>query len=48
VLLVEQNTTSALKYSTRAYVMERGRIILSGLSEDLRDKEEIRRAYLGI
>ncbi|CAM5185696.1 Branched-chain amino acid transport system ATP-binding protein OS=Castellaniella defragrans OX=75697 GN=HNR28_000954 PE=3 SV=1 [Castellaniella defragrans] len=48
VLLVEQNTTSALKYSTRAYVMERGRIILSGLSEELRNKEEIRRAYLGI
>jgi len=48
VLLVEQNTTSALKYSTRAYVMERGRIILSGLSEELRDKDEIRRAYLGI
>jgi branched-chain amino acid transport system ATP-binding protein len=48
VLLVEQNTTAALKHSTRAYVMERGRIILSGLSEELRDKEEIRRAYLGI
>lgn len=48
VLLVEQNTTSALKYSTRAYVMERGKIVLSGLSEELRDKEEIRRAYLGI
>jgi len=48
VLLVEQNTTSALKYSTRAYVMERGKIILSGLSEELRDKDEIRRAYLGI
>ncbi|HEX7386731.1 MAG TPA: ABC transporter ATP-binding protein [Castellaniella sp.] len=48
VLLVEQNTTSALKYSARAYVMERGKIILSGPSEELRDKEEIRRAYLGI
>jgi len=48
VLLVEQNTTSALKYAARAYVMERGRIILSGASDELRDKDEIRRAYLGI
>lgn len=48
VLLVEQNTTVALKYSRKAYVMERGKIVSSGLSEELRDREEIRRAYLGI
>lgn len=48
ILLVEQNTTVALKYSRKAYVMERGEIVLSGLSEELRDREEIRRAYLGI
>lgn len=48
VLLVEQNTTAALKYSSRAYVVEQGSIILSGMSEELRDKDEIRRAYLGI
>jgi branched-chain amino acid transport system ATP-binding protein len=48
ILLVEQNTTVALKYSRKAYVMERGEIVLSGLSEELRNREEIRRAYLGI
>lgn len=48
VLLVEQNTTVALKYSRSAYVLERGEIVLTGLSEELRDREEIRRAYLGI
>ncbi len=48
VLLVEQNTTAALKYSNRAYVIEQGRIVLSGLSKELQGREEIRRAYLGI
>ena len=48
VLLIEQNTTAALKYATRAYVLEQGRIVMSGSSEELRGKEEIRKAYLGI
>ena len=48
VLLVEQNTTAALKYAKRAYVMEQGRITMSGSSEELRGSEEIRKAYLGI
>lgn len=48
VLLVEQNTTAALKYAKRAYVMEQGRIVMSGLSEELRGSDEIRKAYLGM
>jgi branched-chain amino acid transport system ATP-binding protein len=48
VLLIEQNTTAALKYASRAYVMEQGRITMSGSSEELRGSEEIRKAYLGI
>jgi branched-chain amino acid transport system ATP-binding protein len=48
VLLIEQNTTAALKYAKRAYVMEQGRITMSGSSEELRGSEEIRKAYLGI
>lgn len=48
VLLIEQNTTAALKYASRAYVMEQGRITMSGSSEELRGSDEIRKAYLGI
>lgn len=48
VLLIEQNTTAALKYARRAYVMEQGRITMSGSSEELRGSDEIRKAYLGI
>lgn len=48
ILLVEQSTTAALKHAHRAYVMEHGRIVMSGASEDLRDSDEIRKAYLGM
>ncbi len=48
ILLVEQNTIAALTYAHRAYVLERGRITLSGDSADLRGSDEIRKAYLGI
>jgi len=48
ILLVEQNTTAALKYAHRAYVIEHGRITMSGDSEQLRGSDEIRKAYLGI
>ncbi|WP_437305757.1 ABC transporter ATP-binding protein [Sorangium sp. So ce388] len=47
VLLVEQNTRLALKYSTRAYVLRTGQIAMSGDSKDLAANEEIRAAYLG-
>jgi branched-chain amino acid transport system ATP-binding protein len=47
VLLVEQNTRLALKYSSRAYVLRTGQIATSGDSKELADNPEIRAAYLG-
>jgi branched-chain amino acid transport system ATP-binding protein len=47
ILLVEQNTRLALKYSTRAYVLRTGEIAMSGPSRELSANEEIKRAYLG-
>jgi len=47
VLLAEQNVRKALTYCERAYVLEIGKVVLSGASSALRDTEEIRRAYLG-
>ncbi len=47
VLLVEQNANMALSIANRAYVMETGRIILSGSASDLMKSEEVRKAYLG-
>lgn len=48
LFLIEQNAAAALKYASRAYVLERGRIALEGRSADLRDNDEVRRAYLGV
>jgi branched-chain amino acid transport system ATP-binding protein len=48
VLLVEQNATMALKLSSQAYVLENGRITLSGDSRILESDEQVKRAYLGI
>jgi branched-chain amino acid transport system ATP-binding protein len=48
ILLVEQNVRKALELSTRAYVLENGRIALSGSRESLLASAEIRRAYLGV
>ena len=47
VLLAEQNVRKALTYCERAYVLEIGKVVLSGATSALRDTEEIRRAYLG-
>lgn len=47
VLLVEQNAKLALKVSDRAYVLETGRIVMSGTSEEMFQSREIQRAYLG-
>ncbi|MDF2568803.1 MAG: livF 7 [Sporomusa sp.] len=47
VLLVEQNAHMALSIANRAYVLETGRIILSGDAKELAESEEIRKAYLG-
>jgi branched-chain amino acid transport system ATP-binding protein len=47
VLLVEQNAHLALQIATRAYVLETGRVALSGPASDLLKSDEMRRAYLG-
>jgi len=47
VLLVEQNASIALDLADHAYLIETGRVVLSGPAGDLRKDENIRRAYLG-
>ncbi|MGW3039333.1 ABC transporter ATP-binding protein [Kitasatospora sp. NPDC001159] len=47
ILLVEQNAQAALSLSDRGYVMETGRIVLSGTGTDLLHDESVRKAYLG-
>jgi branched-chain amino acid transport system ATP-binding protein len=47
VLLVEQNARLALELSTHAYVLEVGRVAVTGLSSELRGEESVRRSYLG-
>lgn len=48
LLLVEQNVDLALRHCQRAYIMESGRIMRSGLSQDLAAAPDIRKAYLGL
>jgi len=48
VLLVEQNTRQALTLATRAYVLENGRVVLSGPGRELLDNPHVQRAYLGM
>lgn len=47
VLLVEQNANMALSIAHRAYVLETGRITLSGNAKELAASEDVRKAYLG-
>jgi branched-chain amino acid transport system ATP-binding protein len=48
LLLVEQDVLVALDVANRAYVLENGRIALSGAAADVRDDPGVRRAYLGL
>lgn len=48
IILVEQNVRRSLKEAERAYIVEAGRIVLSGHVEDLREEEEVKKAYFGI
>ncbi len=47
ILLVEQNAMGALNIAQRAYVLETGRVILSGTADELIDHDDVQRAYLG-
>ena len=47
ILLVEQNAKMALAIADRAYVLETGKIVMSGTGEELLKSEDIKKAYLG-
>lgn len=47
ILLVEQNANMALSVADKAYVLETGRITLSGTARELAASEAVRKAYLG-
>ena len=47
ILLVEQNANMSLSISDRAYVLETGKIVLSGSGQELLNNDEVRKAYLG-
>ncbi len=48
VLLVEQNTEHALELAHRGYVLESGRVVLTGTGKELLANERVREAYLGM
>jgi branched-chain amino acid transport system ATP-binding protein len=48
ILLVEQNVAVSLKISQRAYVLENGRIVMSGSGAELLHNDRVRQAYLGL
>jgi branched-chain amino acid transport system ATP-binding protein len=47
VLVVEQDARIALRTASTAYVLEVGRVAVSGPSDELRENESVRRSYLG-
>jgi branched-chain amino acid transport system ATP-binding protein len=47
MLLVEQNASLALALANDAYLLETGRIVMSGPSQEFREHDAIRRTYLG-
>ena len=47
ILLVEQNAEMALSIADRAYVLESGRVVLTGTGEELKASDQIKKAYLG-
>jgi branched-chain amino acid transport system ATP-binding protein len=48
ILLVEQNAQMALSIAHRAYVLETGRIVLSGSAKEIAENPDVKKAYLGI
>jgi branched-chain amino acid transport system ATP-binding protein len=47
MLLVEQNAAIALEFSDHAYLLESGKVVMSGPAEKVRRDEAVRRSYLG-
>ena len=48
ILLVEQNVNATLAFTDRAYILEQGKIVMEGPSQDMKNNEHVRNAYLGI
>jgi branched-chain amino acid transport system ATP-binding protein len=48
ILLVEQNVYQSLRIATRAYVLETGRVVLTGTGENLLNNEHVKKAFLGM
>jgi branched-chain amino acid transport system ATP-binding protein len=48
ILLVEQNASMALEVADRGYILQTGEIVLADTADNLRDNDEVRRAYLGV
>jgi len=48
LLIAEQNVSLALQAADRAYVIENGRIVLSGVASELMESDEVKKAYLGV
>ncbi len=48
ILLVEQNVAVSLKISNHAYVLENGRVVMSGRGDELLHNDRVRQAYLGL
>jgi branched-chain amino acid transport system ATP-binding protein len=47
ILLVEQNALQALSVAHRAYVLQNGRVVLTGPAQEVKENETVRKAYLG-
>ena len=48
ILFVEQNVRRSLNEADRAYIIERGRVVLEGLAAELREEEGVKKAYFGL
>ena len=48
ILLAEQNTNMALRYSHYGYILENGRVVMDGEAESLRQNEDVKEFYLGL
>ena len=48
MLLAEQNTNMALRYSQYGYILENGRVVMDGEAADLRQNEDVKEFYLGV
>lgn len=48
ILLVEQNVNTTLEITDRAYILEQGRIVMEGPSQEVKQNEHVQNAYLGI